>query len=222
MISFLVATVFVTLAEMGDKTQLLAIAFASRYSSKQVMLGVFLATIFNHGLAVAFGDFLTSKISLNMIQIGAAVLFVLFGIWTIRGDQLNGEENRFKTFGPIMAVTMAFFIAELGDKTQLATIALAAKYQSPYFVLAGTTLGMLIADGIGIWFGTWLNQKLSAQMIKWISAFIFIFFGLAGLYRHLPDSLILYLNFITLALILGVGFIFRKNVSKEKLHSEKL
>lgn len=119
---------FVVLAEMGDKTQLLAMAFATRYKATTVLWAVFWATLLNHLLAVVVGNYLTHFIPIQYIQI-AAVSFILFGLWTIRGDELNNEDKRF-SFSPFWTVAIAFFIAEMGDKTQLATIALAAKYQS--------------------------------------------------------------------------------------------
>ncbi|TCS83702.1 TMEM165/GDT1 family protein [Tepidibacillus fermentans] len=218
MSSLFFALAFVTLAEMGDKTQLLAMAFASKYSAKQVMIGVFIATIFNHGLAVALGEWLTTFIPLNTIQIIAAASFILFGLWTIRGDKLNGEEKRFSKYVPILSVTLAFFLAEIGDKTQLATISLAAKFQSPYFVLIGTTLGMLVADGIGIWAGAWLNQKFSTNTIKWFAAIIFILFGIIGLYHYIPESYSLYLNLFTFLFIVGLAYLMKMSSRKEKTY----
>lgn len=174
---------------MGDKTQLLAMAFACRYKASTVMWGVFVATAFNHFLAVLAGNYLTQFIPIQYIQIAAAVSFILFGLWTIRGDQLEGEDKRFN-FSPFWTVTAAFFLAEMGDKTQLATISLAAKYQSVWPVLVGTTAGMLIADAIGIGVGIVMGKKIPERAVKWVAALIFIFFGLYGLYQYLPASLL--------------------------------
>ncbi len=201
MTAFLTAIFLVTVAEMGDKTQLLAMAFATRYSAKQVMIGVFVATIFNHALAVAAGQLLTEVIPIHYIQIAAAISFIGFGLWTIRGDDLDDEDKKKSKFGPIATVAIAFFIAELGDKTQLATIALAAKYKSPLWILMGTTCGMMIADGIGILFGHWLNKRVKGRVITTISAGIFIFFGLLGLYKSVPSG---YINAFSAAIVLVV------------------
>jgi len=130
MLIFLGATAMVVMAEMGDKTQLLAMAFATRFPARAVLWGVFLATILNHALAVALGTYLGSSINLEMVQMVAAASFILFGLWTIRGDSLDGEDKRKTFLGPIMTVALAFFFVEMGDKTQLATIALAAKYNT--------------------------------------------------------------------------------------------
>lgn len=120
---------FVVLAEMGDKTQLLAMAFATRFKAGTVMLGVFAATVLNHFLAVLVGNYLTNVFPIQYIQIAASASFMLFGLWTIRGDKLEGEDQRFK-FSPFWTVAVTFFLAEMGDKAQLATIALAAKFES--------------------------------------------------------------------------------------------
>lgn len=181
----------VVLAEMGDKTQLLAMAFAAKYRASKVMLGVFLATVLNHGLAVAVGHLLTRFESAQLwIQAIAALSFIFFGLWTIRGDKLEGEENRTTRFGAVITVALAFFLAEMGDKTQLTTIALAARFPtSPLWILAGTTIGMLIADGLGIIIGVVLCKKIPEQKVKLISAGIFVFFGLLGTYQVMHDKL---------------------------------
>lgn len=187
MIALLSSFAFVVLAEMGDKTQLLAMAFATRYCWQTVMWGVFAATIFNHLLAVVVGAYLTRLISIETIQIIAAASFILFGLWTIRGDQLCGED---KTCGysPFWTVAIAFFIAEMGDKTQLATITLAAKFNALIPVWTGTTLGMMVADGIGIIIGVVLGKKIPEKIVKWAAALIFIVFGIIGLYQYLPPQ----------------------------------
>lgn len=129
MTAFITSLIFVVLAEMGDKTQLLAMAFAAKYRWQTVMWGVFAATVFNHLFAVAVGAYLTQFIPINYIQIAAAASFILFGLWTIRGDELDGEDKETK-YSPFWTVAIAFFIAEMGDKTQLATVALAAQFNA--------------------------------------------------------------------------------------------
>jgi putative Ca2+/H+ antiporter (TMEM165/GDT1 family) len=182
LIAFLFAASTVVLAEMGDKTQLLAMAFAAKYKASKVMMGVFIATVLNHGLAVAVGNFITRFQSAQIwIQGIASLSFIFFGLWTIRGDKLDGEENRATKFGAVMTVAIAFFLAEMGDKTQLATIALATKFPtSPIGILVGTTTGMLIADGIGIVIGVVLCKRIPEKTVKLVSAGIFILFGLIG------------------------------------------
>ena len=187
----LIAMGAVALAEMGDKTQLLAMAFACKYSAAKVMIGVFIATVLNHAAAVALGTLVARNEALNVwIQAIAAVSFIIFGLWTIRGDRLEGEENRKTRFGPVITVAIAFFIAELGDKTQLATIALAAQYPDfPAAVLLGTTTGMMIADGIGIVVGVVLCRRIPERIIKLASAGVFILFGYAACWKVMTGLL---------------------------------
>lgn len=181
---YLASLVFVVLAEMGDKTQLLAMALASRYRWQIVMWGVFAATLANHLLAVFAGNWLTHFVPMSAIEIAASVSFILFGLWTIKGDSLDNEDKRFN-FSPFWTVAIAFFFAEMGDKTQLATVALAAKYITIIPIWLGTTTGMLIADAIGIIVGIVLGKKIPERFVKWFAAVIFIAFGLIGLYQAL-------------------------------------
>lgn len=180
---------FVVLAEMGDKTQLLAMAFAARYSASKVLLAVFIATLVNHSLAVAAGRFLTTVIPMEIISLSAALSFIIFGLWTIRGDKLEGQDKKESRFGPVATVAIAFFLVEMGDKTQLATVSLAVKYQSAISVLAGTTLGMVIADAIGIIAGIVMRKHIPEKIIKWISAIVFVLFGLIGVYKILSSRI---------------------------------
>jgi len=190
MTAFLFSTVAVVLAEMGDKTQLLAMAFATKYPAWKVLIGVFIATVLNHALAVALGSFITQYAGVSTwISAVAYLSFLFFGLWTIRGDTLDGEQNRKTRYGTIITVAIAFFIAELGDKTQLATIALAAQYpQNPIQVLMGTTTGMLIADAFGIVVGVVLHKQLPERMVKFVSAGAFILFGFVGGYNVLTEK----------------------------------
>lgn len=196
MIAFLTALAFVVLAEMGDKTQLLAVSFATQYRWQTVMWGVFLATLLNHLFAVLAGSYLTHLVPMQYIQIVAALSFIIFGLWTIRGDKLNGE-NKAAKHSPLWTVAIAFFMAEMGDKTQLATVALAAQLNTIIPVWMGTTAGMMIADGVGIIIGIVLGKKIPEQAVKWLAAIIFILFGLYGLYESLPET------FLTMPMMLG-------------------
>lgn len=178
--AFLASLAFVTLAEMGDKTQLLAMAFATRYPAGAVLRAIFVATLLNHALAVAAGRLLTSVIPLEVISLVAALSFILFGLWTVRGDRLEGEDKATSAYGPFLTVAVAFFLAELGDKTQLATISLAVNYPNPVAVLLGTTSGMVVADSVGILLGIVIGKRLPDALIRLVSAGVFICFGVAG------------------------------------------
>jgi putative Ca2+/H+ antiporter (TMEM165/GDT1 family) len=189
MTAFLASLAFVVLAEMGDKTQLLAMAFASRFRWQTVMWGVLAATAANHLLAAAAGRWLATIVPLGTIKIAAAASFVLFGLWTIRGDRLEGEEEGYRV-SPFWTVAVAFFIAEMGDKTQLATISLAVKYNAIWTVWMGTTAGMMVADAIGIVVGIVMGKHIPERAVKWAAALVFIAFGVFGLWENLPRELI--------------------------------
>jgi Ca2+/H+ antiporter, TMEM165/GDT1 family len=189
MTAYVTSVIFVVLAEMGDKTQLLAMAFASRYRWQTVMWAVFVATLANHLMAVLLGHYLTRIVPLTYIQVAASASFILFGLWTLRGDKLDDEDKRFN-FSPFWTVAIAFFLAEMGDKTQLATVALATKYTGIIQIWLGTTTGMIIADAIGIICGIVLCKNIPERLIKWFAALIFILFGVLGLYGSLPKDIL--------------------------------
>ena len=217
---FIGSMIIVILAEMGDKTQLLAMALATRFKASTVMWGVLVATLLNHFLAVVFGNYLTKFIPLNYIQMAASASFILFGLWTLKGDELHGEDKKYN-FSPFWTVTIAFFFAEMGDKTQLATVALAAKYQSIIPTWMGTTTGMLIADAIGIVFGIVLGKKIPERAVKWFAAIIFILFGLLGLKDSLPETYLTWPYIAgSLTLILIAIYFLAKRPAQEKAPRE--
>jgi len=189
MIAFAASFILVVFAEMGDKTQLLAMAFAMKYSIYKVLLAIFLATLLSNAFAVTAGRLLTAVIPIDIITFVASLSFIFFGIWTIRGERFEEEDKRGSKFGPILTVGIAFFLAEMGDKTQLAAISLAVKYQDIFGVLMGTTIAMVVADAIGIIFGMVIHKRLSEEKIKWIAAVIFILFGLSGVYKVLSGRM---------------------------------
>ena len=189
MVAFLASMIFVALAEMGDKTQLLAMLLATRYSWQTVLAGIFAATVFNHLLAVELGNFLTRFISMESIQIAAGASFIAFGLWTIRGDKMD-TRVAVSRYGPLLTVITTFFVAEMGDKTQLATFTLAAKYHTVIPVWLGTTLGMMIADSIGIIVGVAMGKKIPERLVKWGAAIIFIAVGFWSLYQYLPAQFV--------------------------------
>ncbi len=220
MTAFIASLIFVVLAEMGDKTQLLAMAFASRFRWQTVMWGVFVATAANHLMAAAAGSYLTMIVPLESIKIAAAVSFILFGLWTIRGDTLSGEDQRYQ-FSPFWTVTVAFFMAEMGDKTQLATISLAVEYQAIFTVWMGTTLGMMVSNAFGIVVGIVMGKKIPERIIKWGAALIFIGFGAVGLYENLPVPMLTpaVITAGTLTIMVMIFLVARWNKKKPALAS---
>src|SRR5690554_2998779 len=148
------------IAEMGDKTQILAMAFATRFPVRKVLLGIGLGALLNHGLAVALGSSLSRVVPLSTIQIIAGAAFIGFALWTLKPE--NGEEEKEPRmqFGPTATVALAFFIGELGDKTQLTAITLAADARYPLLILGGTVSGMIATGALGIFIGKKLGEKI--------------------------------------------------------------
>jgi putative Ca2+/H+ antiporter (TMEM165/GDT1 family) len=203
----------VVLGEMGDKTQLLGMAFATRFKAGTVLAAVFGATIFNHFFAVIVGDYLTRLIPMSTIQLLAAISFVFFGLWTFRGDTLEGEDKK-DYFSPFWTVFIAFFIAEMGDKTQLATITLAAKYNNIFTVLAASTAGMMVSNIIGIVIGVVMGKKIPERTVKTVSGGIFILFGYIGIYASLSDILFKWLTLVIISVIVFSYIIYLRNVAR--------
>lgn len=219
--AFVASFVLIVLAEMGDKTQFLAMSFATRYNAFKVLFAVFLATMASFAITVAIGQLLTTIIPLDVISLAASLSFIGFGLWTLRVEKPKSEDKKVSRFGVVGTVFIVFFIAEFGDKTQLTTISLAAQYQNAVSVFIGATLGMLVADGIGIVAGVVLGKHIPQRTIKWVSATIFLIFGLVGIYEVLPSKIGLAYTALTLILliifsILAITFITRKQRPTEK------
>lgn len=178
--SFLV----VFLAELGDKTQLIVMAFAVKYNWRSVFLGMTLGIFVVHSLAVAIGSLAGELIPVHLMTIIASCLFIGFGVWTLRGDDEGADEDeatKSSRFGPLLTVAMTFIIGEMGDKTQFAAMTMATQYESWWLVLCGAVLGMVLADSLGIIAGTFLHRRLPAKKMRYLSAGIFLLFGVAGL-----------------------------------------
>ncbi len=201
--AFTASLALIVFAEMGDKTQFIAMTFATKYNPYKVLFAIFLATIANFAITVVIGQLLTTVVPIDVISLAASLSFIGFGLWTLRPEKPKEEKQKASRFGVVGTVSIAFFIAEFGDKTQLATVSLAAEYQSALAVLLGATLGMLVADGIGIGVGVVLGKHIPEKAIKWVSAAIFIVFGLAGIYDVLP-SMIGYAYTATVLVLLAV------------------
>jgi Ca2+/H+ antiporter, TMEM165/GDT1 family len=181
--SLLVSTGVVALAEIGDKTQLLAFILAARFKKPMpIILGIFVATVVNHGLAGALGAWITSVVSPDMLRWVLGVSFIGMAIWTMIPDKIEDEETQVaKRFGVFGATLITFFLAEMGDKTQIATVAMAAHYAAPLMVVIGTTLGMLIADVPAVFVGDKLAHKIPMKLVHSIAAAIFALLGVATL-----------------------------------------
>jgi putative Ca2+/H+ antiporter (TMEM165/GDT1 family) len=178
--AILASFVLVFIAEMGDKTQLLALTLASRYRRPWTVLGgILVATLLNHALAASVGAEVSALVPPRAMAAALAIGFVAFGLWTLRPDTLD-EEARPPRFGPFLTTAILFFVAEMGDKTQLATVALGARYRSAALVTAGTTLGMLASDGLAVFLGERLARVVPMSRIRIAAAALFLAFGLAS------------------------------------------
>jgi len=179
---FLIALFFVFIAEMGDKTQLVALAFATRYAAETVLAGVFAATLLVHLFSVVLGELVGLALPIFWVKLFAGVAFLGFGIWTLRGDEVDEDERLAeRRFGPLLTVAIAFFLAELGDKTMLATVTIASQQQDFVGVWIGSTVGMVVADGLAIIVGKVLGKQLPEKTIKYGAAAIFIVTGMVTL-----------------------------------------
>jgi len=168
----------VFVSEMGDKTQLLALVLAARFRKPiPIMLGILVATVLNHALASYVGAFITNLVSAEILKWSLTLTFIGFGLWMLMPDKDEGFDHR-PGWGPFVTTTVAFFFAEMGDKTQLATVALGAKYAAPMQATFGTTLGMLAADGLAVIFGHRFTQKIPMKIVNRIASVIFVLFGL--------------------------------------------
>lgn len=183
---FLRAYFFIFIAEMADKSQILAMLFATKYKIRYVLFGVFFGAALNHGLAVAVGTYLGDVIPISLIGIIAGGLFVLFGIWSLRIEDDEDEDVKTGKFGPIVTVMLAFFLGEIGDKTQVTAVTLATQAAHPLITWVGTVSGMVTTGAIGIWVGRTFGKKIPELLMKCLSAVVFIFFGSLKLYESLP------------------------------------
>ncbi len=182
--ALLVSAGVVALAEIGDKTQLLAFILAARFKKPlPIIAGILCATIVNHGLAGALGAWITSVVSPGILRWVLGLSFVGMAVWTMIPDKIEEEETQVaKRVGVFTATVMTFFLAEMGDKTQIATVAMAAHFQQPLLVVAGTTIGMLVADVPAVFIGDRLAAKIPMKLVHSIAAAIFAVLGLATLF----------------------------------------
>jgi Ca2+/H+ antiporter, TMEM165/GDT1 family len=178
-----ISTGVVALAEIGDKTQLLAFILAARFKKPMpIIAGILCATVINHGLAGALGAWITSTVSPDILRWILGVSFLGMAIWTLIPDKIEEEETQIASkLGVFGATLITFFLAEMGDKTQIATVAMAAHYASPLLVVIGTTLGMLIADVPAVFVGDKLAHRIPMKLVHSIAAAIFAALGVATL-----------------------------------------
>ncbi|AKM29463.1 hypothetical protein AB870_03935 [Pandoraea faecigallinarum] len=180
---FLVSTGVVALAEIGDKTQLLSLVLAARFKKPvPIILGIFVATLVNHGFAGALGEWLSTAINPTIMKWAVVASFIGMAIWILVPDKLDDEEtNMRRKFGVFLSTVITFFIAEMGDKTQIATVMLAARYQDFFGVVAGTTLGMMLANVPAVLVGHKFSGRLPTRAVHAVAAVIFLVLGIVTL-----------------------------------------
>ncbi|MDY0965333.1 TMEM165/GDT1 family protein [Massilia sp. CFBP9026] len=180
--AFLVSTGIVGLAEIGDKTQLLAFLLAARFRRPlPIVLGIFVATVANHAFAAAVGALVSQLLGAGVTRWVLGLSFLAMAAWTMIPDEIDEEEAQLAKYGVFLTTLIAFFVAEMGDKTQVATVALAARYESMAAIVAGTTFGMMLANVPAVYFGERIANRVPLRLVHGIAALIFAVLGIATL-----------------------------------------
>src|SRR3990167_2175662 len=182
--AFFLSTGIVALAEMGDKTQLLALILAARFRKPwPIVWGILVATLANHAMACALGAWVTTVIGPTTLRWILGASFIAMAVWMLIPDKLDEEDTdaqpRWGVFG---TTVVAFFLAEMGDKTQIATVMLAARYNAYFWVVAGTTLGMMLANAPVVWLGERMTRLVPMRVVHLVSAVIFLVLGLVAIF----------------------------------------
>ena len=181
--AFLVSTGVVALAEIGDKTQLLAFLLSAKFRKPvPIVLGILVATLANHAFAGALGSWITSVVGPEILRWILGISFIGLAAWTLIPDTFNERDAKLGRFGAFGTTLLAFFLAEMGDKTQIATIALAAQYDSFFAVVSGTTSGMMIADVPAVFLGNRIADRMPVRLVHGIAAAVFAILGIATLF----------------------------------------
>lgn len=177
--ALLISTLIVALAEMGDKTQLLAILLATRFKKPApIIAGIFVATIANHAMAAGVGAAASAFLDAPWFRYAIALSFIAMAAWTLIPDKEDEGAGKSNRFGPFVTTTIAFFLVEMGDKTQVATIALGARFGDMLWVTLGTTLGMMIANVPAVFLGNELVKRVPIRTVQIIAALLFLALGL--------------------------------------------
>ena len=180
--AFLISTGIVGLAEIGDKTQLLAFLLAAKFRKPlPIVLAIFVATVANHAFAAAVGAWITSMMGPDVLRWVLGVSFLAMAAWTLIPDKLDEDETKLAKYGVFLTTLIAFFMAEMGDKTQVATVALAARYHDIVSVVLGTTFGMMLANVPAVYLGDKIANRVSLRLVHGIAALVFAALGVATL-----------------------------------------
>ncbi|MDN2672965.1 TMEM165/GDT1 family protein [Janthinobacterium sp. SUN026] len=180
--AFLISTGIVGLAEIGDKTQLLAFLLTAKFRKPlPIVLAIFVATIANHAFAAAVGAWITSMLGPDVLRWVLGVSFLAMAAWTLIPDKLDEDETKLAKYGVFLTTLIAFFMAEMGDKTQVATVALAARYHDIVSVVLGTTFGMMLANVPAVYLGDRIANRVPLRLVHGIAALVFAVLGVATL-----------------------------------------
>ena len=180
--AFLISTGIVGLAEIGDKTQLLAFLLAAKFRKPlPIVLAIFVATVANHAFAAAVGAWITSMLGPDVLRWVLGVSFLAMAAWTLIPDKLDEDEAKLAKYGVFLTTLIAFFMAEMGDKTQVATVALAARYHDIVSVVLGTTFGMMLANVPAVYLGDKIANRVPLRLVHGIAALVFAILGVATL-----------------------------------------
>lgn len=193
---------FVFLAEMADKTQLMIMALTNRYSVKTVIAGMILGVLAISGVSVLAGDLIGDLIPMRLIKLAACAMFLFFGLMNLRYSAKEEAGHHFALKIPIVSIAFTFVIAELGDKTQLATVALAADHMSEHFpIFLGASLGLIMANILGIFAGKLIFSHLREDTVKVGSSFIFFLFGSLTLFEAIPGNNLIFIGYSTVLML---------------------
>lgn len=224
MSEFLKAFFLIFVAEMGDKTQIMAMAFATQYAVRGILSGVFIGSFLNHGIAILLGAMFLSKVPMDLLQLIAGGLFLFFGLMSLKlEDEEEEEAVKKKAYNAVITVALAFFLGELGDKTQLTAMTLGSESTQPFLTLLGTSCGMVLVSSFGIFIGAKLGDKIPEHFMK-IGAFVvFTVFGMTKVmgssYMTPLYAVILSVVLLGITLILGLKFV--KQIKANKLSTFK-
>lgn len=221
---YIKALLLIFVAEMGDKTQILAMLFSTRYKIQKVLIGVAIGSFLNHGIAIVLGRYIGTLVPTYLLQLVAGIAFLGFALWTVlekdddQEETLDGKASK----GAIITVASAFFLGELGDKTQLTAITLSVDAAYPFLILLGTVSGMVLTSSLGIFVGSKIGHKIPDRLLKIFSALVFTVFGSIKLVTTVPNHLVTWYSVFgfTLVIIVILVLTFKAFINWRRLSQE--
>jgi len=211
---YIYAVILIFFAEMGDKTQFLAMAFATKYPVRKILIGVAIGAFFNHGLAILLGHAILELIPTQVVGLIAGLMFLFFAVNSLKIEDEEVEDNNEK-YGPIVTVSLAFFLGELGDKTQLSALGLSVDSTYLWMVLMGTVTGMVLTSLLGIFIGLKLGKKIPEEKLKMAAYVMFVIFGFQKIYQSIEMDIIPVMLFATA--LIGLSVILLKRFHQQSI-----